>query len=297
MLTRAEQNRAAAIAAAIAPLVGSTPDPDANAVPADMGGLRALLRTMLGQPQVPTGTDWPMSANRSAKRLTDLEQQFAAFQSLVLAKFTDLTPRLALAEATLASAQAGLAANTAADLLRDAKDSLIESATQANALDIAALKLQVAADEAKLTATASAAAAAQFTATAARNEAATAQQKADADATAALAAAAKADAAQATANQAQAGLTALAARFRTKQLPTPAVAIGGTMTMNVVWDTPFADDKYNAVPEFEGLSVLGLTAVVTNRTATGCTVTSKNVLGLALLAGAGLVTITAIHAA
>jgi hypothetical protein len=296
-MTRAETNRQAAIKAALAPFVGPAPDPDADGVPADLGGLRTLFRTVLGQQMVPSGTEWPMSCNRSANRLSALELQFAALQNLVSAKFADLAPRLQLAEQTLTKTQAELAANRAADALADAKDNLLESAVRANTLDIAALKLQALADEALLSSTASAAAAAQFTASVARSEAQAAQQKADADAVATLAVKAVAEAAQASASQAQAALAALAGRFRTKQMSTPAVALGGTMTLQVVWDQPFADTNYNAIAEFEGLAVLNLTAVVTNRTATGCTVSSKNVLGLALLAGVGTVTITAIHAA
>ena len=289
MLTRSEQNRQDAIDAALEPVVGPPAPPDVHGVPGDLAGIRVMLFALLGGGSVTT------SLAALAARLLAVENSFASFQGLVQAKFTDLSPRLALAESTLASTQAALAANTAADLLRDAKDNLTESAIRANELDIAALKLQATADEAKLTATASAAAAAQATATFARNEAANAQTKAEADATLALAAKAAADAAQATASQAQAALTTLAARFRTKRLPTPQVGIGGTMTFAVVWDTPFADDKYNAVPEFEGLALLGLEGTVSNRTATGCTVTCKNVLGLALAAGAGTLTITAIH--
>jgi hypothetical protein len=231
-----------------------------------------------------------MSCNRSANRLSALELQFAALQNLVSAKFADLAPRLQLAEQMLTKTQAELAANRAADALADAKDNLLESAVRANTLDLAALKLQAVADEALLSSTASAAAAAQFTASVARSEAQAAQQKADADAVATLAVKA-----QASASQAQAALAALASRFRNVRVATPAVDITGTMTMAITWPTPFVDSYYNAVPEFEGLALLGLEGAVSNRTPTGCTVTAKNILGLALLAGAGTLTVTAIH--
>jgi hypothetical protein len=236
-----------------------------------------------------------MSCNRSANRLSALELQFAALQNLVSAKFADLASRLQLAEQMLTKTQAELAANRAADALADAKDNLLESAVRANTLDLAALKLQALADEALLSSTASAAAAAQFTASVARSEAQAAQQKADADAVATLAVKAVAEAAQASASQAQAALAALASRFRNVRVATPAVGITGTMTMAITWPTPFADSNYNAGPEFEGLALLGLEGAVSNRTPTGCTVTAKNILGLALLAGAGTLTVTAIH--
>lgn len=289
---------------AVSPIVGPPPTADLPAdLPTDLNGMRALLRTMLGQASIPQGLNWDMSANRSATRITLLEQ-------LVMAKFSDLGPRLALAEAEVARTQAAQAL-IAADLkLLDAKATLTESATQANAASIVALqKLQTAQEaaqallQARATASETAIAtalqkadAAQFAATAAQLSANTAQAKADADAVAAQAAAATAEAAKTTASQAIAASAAIAGRFRIRQIPTPQVALGGTMTIPVVWETPFADANYNAVAEFEGLSVLGLTAVVTNRTATGCTVTSKNVLNLQLLAAAGLVTVTAIHA-
>jgi hypothetical protein len=285
MMTRAEQNRQAAIEQAIEPLVGTTTvaAPGMSDMPQSLNGLRAALFALL-------------------TRQAMLEQ-------FVTAKFADMAPRLALAEQTVASTQAQGTATAALAAFLDAKDALQDAAIQANALDtlalqkraaaeelaLATLQARATADEALITATKDKADAAQFEATMAKGAAAAAQQKAEAAAAATTTAKAAADAAQATASTAQAGLATLTGRFRTKRLSTPAVAIGGTMKIDVTWDVPFPDDKYNAVAEFEGLGLLGLTAVVTNRTATGCTVVSKNVLGLQLLAGAGMVTVTAIH--
>lgn len=261
-----------------------------------------------GDPEAPPRTLSDLFRWVSAAVLAPMLQQ-QQLLGIMSVKFADLGPRLALAETALASSQAQASAQAAQLQFLDAKATLTASATDANALAITALQTRQGAGEAaqallaaRLTTEDAAIAAAQATATAAQFAAsqaqagaATAQAKADADATLALAAQAAAEAAKATATQALAASTALAARFRTKRMVTPGVALGGTMSMAIVWDVPFADDKYNAVAEFEGLALLGLTAVVTNRTATGCTVTSKNVLGLQLLAGAGTVTVTAIH--
>jgi hypothetical protein len=283
MSTRSERNRQAAIDRAIKPLVGPDDAPGMDDMPKSMNGLRAALFAL-------------------TCRLDSMEQLHAA-------RFADYGPRLELAERTVASTQAqGTATATRATFL-ETKDSLIEAAIHAHSLDIAAVQRQVVADELAtaalqaratkdeaLLATAQAKAdAAQADANALKTTAAAAQARLDAVATATTAAQTQADAAQLTAATAQTGLTALAARFRTKRVATTPVAVGGTMKIDVVWDVPFADDKYNAVPEFEGLALLGLVGTITNRTATGCTVSAKNILGLALLAGAGMVTVTAIH--
>jgi len=283
MLTRAERNRQAAIDRAIKPLVGPDDAPGIDDMPKSMNGLRAALFAL-------------------TCRMDNMEK-------LSSAKFADYGPRLELAERTVASTQAQGAATAALAAFLDAKDTLHEQATHANALDIMVLQKQAAADELATAALAARATnneglitAAQAKADAAQSDTntlkagvATVQGKLDTVAAATSAAKVAADAAQLAATNAQAGLTALAARFRTKRLATTAVGIGGTMKIDVVWEVPFADDKYNAVPEFEGLALLGLTGTVSSRTAIGCTISAKNILGLALLAGAGTVTITAIH--
>lgn len=282
-MTRAERNRQAAIDQAIKPLVGPDNSPGIDDMPKSMNGLRATLFAL-------------------TCRLDSMEQLNAA-------RFADYAPRLELAERTVASTQAqGAATATRASFL-ETKDSLIEAAIHANSLDIAALQRQAVAaelataalqaratkDEALLATAQAKADAAQADANVLKMTAAAAQARLDTVATAAATAQTQADAAQLTAATAQTGLTALAARFRTKRVATTAVLATGTMKIDVVWDVPFADDKYNAVPEFEGLALLGLVGTITNRTATGCTVSAKNILGLALLAGAGMVTVTAIH--
>lgn len=261
-----------------------------------------------GDPEAPPSTLVDLFRWVAVAVLGPMQQQ-QQLLNLMSAKFVDIGPRMALAEATLASTQAAQLAQAAQLQFLDAKATLTASATEANTLELAKLQTRQAAaeaqqallaarltaDEAAITAAQIAANTAQLAANQASAAAATAQAKADADALAVLAAKTTADAALLTAGQAGAATDKLAGRFRTVRVATPAVGLGGTMSVAITWAVPFADASYNAVAEFEGLAVLGLTAVVTNRTATGCTVTSKNVLGLALLAGAGTITVTAIH--
>lgn len=261
-----------------------------------------------GDPESPPSTLVDLFRWVAVAVLAPMQQQ-QQLLNLMSAKFVDIGPRMALAEATLASTQAAQQAQAAQLQFLDAKATLTAAATEANTLDIAKLQTRQAADEAQqsllaarlttdeaaITLAQIAANTAQLAATQAQAKADAAQAKADTNATQTLAAKAAADAAQATASQAQAAVDKLAGRFRTVRVATPAVGVAGTMSVAITWPVPFADASYNAVAEFEGLAVLGLTAVVTSRTATGCTVTSKNVLDLALLAGAGTLTITAIH--
>ena len=282
-MTRSEQNRQAAIDAAIEPIVGQAPVTGLEDMPQNLNGLRA--------------------------RALALTNRLGLLEQFVTAKFLDMSPRLLLAEQTLATtASAGRATADLAAFL-EAKDTLLETAVAANTLDIiawqkrtaatelalAVLQARAAGDEAQLATVQRLAEAAQLDATLARAAASAMQARAEAAADLATKAKAVADTAATAAASAQASLTALASRFRSVRVATTAVAVGGTMTIVVVWPTPFADANYNAVAEFEGLGLLGLAAVVTNRTATGCTISSRNVLGLALLAGAGMVTVTAIH--
>jgi len=282
-MTRAEQNRQDAIEQALRPLVGPVEAPAIDDMPKSMNGLRAALFAL-------------------TCRMDNMEQ-------LTAAKFADYSPRLALAERTVASTQAQAAATAAQAAFLEQKDKLIEAAIHANSLDIVTFQRQAVADElataalqaratkneALIAAAQAKAEAAQADANALKTNAANAQAKLDTVATGTAAAQLAADAAQLLATNAQAGLATLVARFRTKRMATTAVGLTGTMKIDVVWEVPFADDKYNAVCEFEGLALLGLTGTISNRTATGCTISAKNVLGLALLAGAGTVTITAIH--
>jgi hypothetical protein len=277
----------------IAELVG-TDTPEADGLPTSIGGLRALIRTMLGQQQMPTG-QWPMSMNRSASRLNLLEPrvdtqaqdvavlraQVATLTDLLGSTRADLLPRLALAEASLLTNTANDAAEAAKQEQVRLKTVALESKQTATDAALALVQTRLTQDEAAI-------AQAQATATAAK-------AKADADETAAVVAQAIAIAARDTANANQVALNALNARFRLKRLPIPAIGIGATGTLNVVWDTPFTDDNYNAVAQVEGVALLGLAADVTARTATGCTVQLKNGLGIGITLASATVSITATH--
>jgi hypothetical protein len=277
----------------IAELVG-TDTPEADGLPTSIGGLRALIRTMLGQQQMPTG-QWPMSMNRSATRLNLLEPrvdtqaqdvavlraQVATLTDLLGSTRADLLPRLALAEASLLTNTANDAAEAAKQEQVRLKTVALESKQTATDTTLALVQTRLTQDEAAI-------AQAQATATAAK-------AKADADETAAAVAQAIAIAARDTANANQVALNALNARFRLKRLPIPAIGIGATGTLNVVWDTPFADDNYNAVAQVEGVALLGLAADVTARTKDGCTVQLKNGLGIGITLASATVSITATH--
>lgn len=85
-------------------------------------------------------------------------------------------------------------------------------------------------------------------------------------------------------------------KIRTKRMATPAALIGATMTISVVWDIPFADANYTFTGvNLIGPSFLGLRPNVTAFTKDGCTVQVQNTLGLALVAAAGGLHISAIH--
>lgn len=84
-------------------------------------------------------------------------------------------------------------------------------------------------------------------------------------------------------------------RIRAKRVPVPALAIGAAQAVAVAWDTPFPSTAYTVpTPGVEGPVLLGL-PVVSNRTATGCTVTLKNTGVVALAAGAATLHVLAIH--
>ena len=79
------QTRAEAVEAIITTVVGPPPPADATTLPSDLSGLRALLRIILGQQQLPTDLDWRMSLHNSAIRLDVVEPVVAA---LLLRTFT-----------------------------------------------------------------------------------------------------------------------------------------------------------------------------------------------------------------
>lgn len=249
--------------AQIAALQGTDTE-DAEGLPTDIGGLRSLVRVILGQPQVPTGA-WPMSLSRSATRLNLLEprvalleqlvQQYAAGATATSAAVQLLTDRLSLLAATQTASDARQAADEVRLAAVEAKATLTASATEANRLDIVALKAADVLLQTRATNDEAAIAAAQASATQARSEASRAQQKADDDAAALLALQTQLSAVQATASAAQAAAaanaTALAGKLDAASVqrfttPTPAltVAVGVAATFNVVLPKAFATNQY-----------------------------------------------------
>jgi hypothetical protein len=87
----------------LATIVG-TDTPDAEGLPTDLAGLRSLLRTMLGQQQVPNGP-WGMSMNRSATRLNILEPLVAAQQAVLEAQRAGLDQQSTQMQALTANLQ------------------------------------------------------------------------------------------------------------------------------------------------------------------------------------------------
>lgn len=234
------------------------------------------LSTVAGQalPTVPGGQRWPMSNRALYEAVAGLSAQLQVLTDLLAATRADVLPRLLLAQAAADKSLANDAANSArldALALQEQADALADAALQA---------YQARAESAQ--------AATQAQVSQAIAAAATAQSKAEA-------AQATATQAQALAQAAQASQALLAARFRVARLASPAIAVGGTGTLQVTWSPAFADDKYSVVAECEGAALLGLEATVTARTATGCTVQLKNSLGLNLALGAGTISLLATH--
>ncbi len=110
------------------------------------------------------------------------------------------------------------------------------------------------------------------------------------------AATAVASASQATAKAAQAMQAAAAtpSRIRTKRVAVPAVAVGASQVVQVVWDTPFPSVNYT-VPRPGVVGSASVDVQVTNKTVAGCTVSIKNTGIGALLASAATLEILAIH--
>lgn len=75
--------------------------------------------------------------------------------------------------------------------------------------------------------------------------------------------------------------------IQTKRVATPAMLIGATSNVSVTWDVAFANTNYTVSVTLEGASLLGLTPVISSRTATGCVVTIRNSLLVNLLVNAG----------
>ncbi|WP_324671030.1 hypothetical protein [Hymenobacter sp. GOD-10R] len=223
-----------------------------------------------------TATQLALEANTLADAQDRAYAQATQSQVAALAAAQDLLKAQATAN-TQAIATAQAAANAAQ--------------AKADADEVLAKAAQVKAEQAL-----TAAQAAQASANTAQASATTAISNAASAATAASAAQSTATAAQTSATAAQTAVAALADRFRSKRISTPAMLIGAEATINVVWDKPFTDNLYTMnKPELVGGSILGLAAQVTAHTAAGCTVKIKNTLGLQLAAGAATLEITALH--
>jgi hypothetical protein len=279
--------------------------PDADGLPTDIGGLRTLIRTMLGQPQMPTGTSWPMSANRSATRLNLLEprvalleqlvQQYAAGATATDASVKELTARLSL----LSAAQAAADARQTADEVRlaavEAKATLTASATEANRLELIKNAAADALRDARLTNDEALIAAAQATATQAKADAATAQKLAADDAAALTALQGQLATVQATANAAQAAAAANAIALAGKldasavqrfTVATPAVSlvVGTPYAVPVTLPKAWTNGNYLVfLTKASGSTLLNVSLSDTAKTATGFTLTMQTT-GLATLA-------------
>jgi len=187
--------------------------------------------------------------------LETLTQQLLNGASATDAEVKATVARLDLLRIALATSNAQQAADEVRLAAVEAKATLTASATEANRLDIIALKAADVLLQAQDAKDATAIAAAQATATQARSEAATAQKKAEDDAAAVLALQAQLATVQATANAAQvsaaANATALAGKLDASAVqrfttPTPqiTVAVGAPATFNVVLPKPFATNQY-----------------------------------------------------
>lgn len=82
---------------------------------------------------------------------------------------------------------------------------------------------------------------------------------------------------------------------RAVSISSPAMAIGAAVTVTVTWPVAFADNSYGVSVTPTTAALLGLSGGATTKTATGCIITLKNTLGLALLAGQGTLDIIATH--
>jgi hypothetical protein len=277
---------------------------DAEGLPTDIGGLRSLIRTMLGQQQMPTG-QWPMSMNRSATRLNLLEprvslleqlvQQYAAGATATSQTVQQLTAQLGL----LSAAQAAADARQTADEVRlaavEAKATLTASATEANRLELIKNAAADALRDARLTNDEALIAAAQAVANQAKTDAATAQKKADDDAAAILALQSQLTTVQATANAAQAAAaanaTALAGKLDASAVQrftvaTPAVSlvVGTPYAVPVTLPKAWANGNYLVfLTKASGSTLLNVSLSDTAKTGTSFTLTMQTT-GLATVA-------------
>ena len=219
--------------------------------------LAALRVAITGQDSPPPAAGWRMSNYRSASRLDALEPLVQQLTSAVLS-LTDtnsaLQGQLQVQLAAYQTLQASQAADQQHLVAVEAKATLTASATEANRLDIVALKAEDVALKTRATQDEAAIATAQATATQARTEAAAAQKKADEDAAALLVLQGQLTQAQAAVAANTASLATVAADVATRlpaaavqrfTISTPAVTLGTAVsTFNVVLPKAFTDNQY-----------------------------------------------------
>ena len=243
-----------------------------------------------GQQTPPPAADWPMSNRASALRLNALEPALALLGARLDTLLTSMATqsaafalRLSVAEANATLSLANDAQAVTSSAAAQAKADAADSKALAAQADIALLKVRATQDEAAI-------ATAQQTAVQART-------LAEADAAAATEAKTLATQAKAQVTQAQADLLALQARFRVKLVTTPAVTLtaGSAKTVGVLWDTPFADDKYALELTAAGANLVGIRATYTDKTATGFTLVLTNIGSLPLTLTTGAVDAAGLH--
>jgi hypothetical protein len=117
--------------------------PDSARMPATLAGVRALLSTMIGQQNVPSGP-WPMNMNRSATRLNLLEPRATALETglasleievnslrdVVLQGFAGTTTMFGLLNTQRQLDLAATQAQEARNALQEAKDDLQDAAIE-----------------------------------------------------------------------------------------------------------------------------------------------------------------------
>lgn len=299
----------------IAQLEGTYTD-DADGLPTDIGGLRSLIRTMLGQQQMPTGLGWPMSMNRSATRLNLLEprvelleqrlQQVAAGADATSAEVKATVARLEL----LRAAQAASDTRQAADEVRlaavEAKATLTASATEVNRLDIVKLEAADVLLQARATNDAAAIAAAKAAADQARTEAATAQKKADDDAAALLVLQAQLTTVQQAAATNATNLAAVAADVATRlpasavqrftvNLPAVTIQVLTPYAQTVTLPKPFPNANYLVFLDKAAGGLLNTELGDKDKAAGTFTLTARNTGALSLAMPAGVAEVLAIQ--
>lgn len=282
--------------------------PDAPTVPTVDARLLALRTDVTGQATL----IGPRMTNRSsALRLDAFEAALALLDSKVTtltdalaAQYASLAPRLEIGEANTRLSLANDALNAAAAQSADAKAAAAIS--KAEAADAKAVAARLVADAALALAQADQVGTAEAKAAATTAQAAADKAQATASDAAALAAADKVAAAEARALAAEAKTTALAAqatadklaaRFRGKLVATPAItlAVNGSTSVPVLWDTPFADANYEIELTPQGTSLLGVRLSYTSKTAAGFSLLLTNLGALSLAIAAGVVDATALH--